>query len=143
MGLYRTGMSSGGSITIDDQLSTTSENPVQNKVITNALNDKQNGLTTGNGISIDSSTNTISINASTSGLQKFIDQDALTPSGSGSAGYLTFKGANGNSNKDLYRYDESNGWTKVDFVSSHFTISTTDLGEGQPLDAGQFWIVVE
>lgn len=31
---------SGGIITIDDELSTTSENPVQNKVITNALNDK-------------------------------------------------------------------------------------------------------
>ena len=31
---------SGGAITIDDELSTTSENPVQNKVITNALSGK-------------------------------------------------------------------------------------------------------
>lgn len=31
---------SGGGITVDDALSTTSENPVQNKVITNTLNDK-------------------------------------------------------------------------------------------------------
>ena len=31
---------SGGAITIDDELSTTSENPVQNKVITGALNNK-------------------------------------------------------------------------------------------------------
>jgi hypothetical protein len=31
---------SGGAITIDDELSTTSENPVQNKVITTALNSK-------------------------------------------------------------------------------------------------------
>ena len=31
---------SGETITVDDALSTTSENPVQNKVITNALNDK-------------------------------------------------------------------------------------------------------
>lgn len=30
----------GGSITVDDALSTTSENPVQNKVITSALNNK-------------------------------------------------------------------------------------------------------
>ena len=30
----------GGSVTVDDELSTTSENPVQNKVITNALSDK-------------------------------------------------------------------------------------------------------
>lgn len=30
----------GGSVTVDDALSTTSENPVQNKVITNALNSK-------------------------------------------------------------------------------------------------------
>lgn len=32
----------GGSITVDSELSTTSENPVQNKVITAALNEKQN-----------------------------------------------------------------------------------------------------
>lgn len=31
----------GGTITVDDTLSTTSENPVQNKVITNAINGKQ------------------------------------------------------------------------------------------------------
>lgn len=31
----------GGTITVDSELSTTSENPVQNKVITNALNGKQ------------------------------------------------------------------------------------------------------
>lgn len=37
-------LSSGGSsITVDDVLSTTSENPVQNKVITNALNGKADG----------------------------------------------------------------------------------------------------
>lgn len=35
----------GGGITVDDTLSTTSENPVQNKVITTALNGKQSKLT--------------------------------------------------------------------------------------------------
>lgn len=34
-------ITSGGTITVDSALSTTSENPVQNKVITNALNGKQ------------------------------------------------------------------------------------------------------
>lgn len=34
----------GTTITVDDSLSTESENPVQNKVITNALNDKQSRL---------------------------------------------------------------------------------------------------
>ena len=34
-------ITSGGTITVDSTLSTTSENPVQNKVITNALNGKQ------------------------------------------------------------------------------------------------------
>ena len=33
-------ISGGGSVTVDDALSTTSENPVQNKVITNSLNGK-------------------------------------------------------------------------------------------------------
>lgn len=44
--------SGGGSITVDDELSTTSENPVQNKVITNALNDKQDELVAGKNIKI-------------------------------------------------------------------------------------------
>lgn len=35
------GFSAGGTITVDSELSTTSENPVQNKVITNAINGKQ------------------------------------------------------------------------------------------------------
>lgn len=34
-------ITSGGTITVDSELSTTSENPVQNKVITNAINGKQ------------------------------------------------------------------------------------------------------
>lgn len=36
----------GGTITVDDAISSTSENPVQNKVIYNALQSKQNALTT-------------------------------------------------------------------------------------------------
>ena len=42
-----------GGITVDDELSTTSENPVQNKVITGALEDKQDKLTAGNNIVIE------------------------------------------------------------------------------------------
>lgn len=61
--LYLIGGSSGSytatditpisSITVDSELSTTSTNPVQNSVITNALNDKQDILTAGTGISIE------------------------------------------------------------------------------------------
>lgn len=36
--------------TVDSALSTTSENPVQNKIITNALNDKQDSLVSGTSI---------------------------------------------------------------------------------------------
>ena len=52
------GGSGGGSITVDSTMSSTSTNPVQNKVIYSALQGKQNTLTAGTGISI--SGNTIS-----------------------------------------------------------------------------------
>lgn len=57
-GYPTSGTGGGGGVTIevDDAMSTTSENPVQNKVITAALADKQNKLT------IDSSLNTSSSN---------------------------------------------------------------------------------
>lgn len=38
---FTSGGGTGGTITVDSELSTTSENPVQNKVITNAINGKQ------------------------------------------------------------------------------------------------------
>ena len=126
MGLYRTGMTTGGNITVDDQLSTTSVNPVQNKVITNALNNKQDELTAGSGINIDSN-NTIS--ADMSGYQKFIGQDLLPPSGSDTTGRLIFKGTEGTSNKDLYRY-ESDQWVKIDFGGANVT-----YGDSPPQNA--------
>ena len=63
-------------ITVDDQLDNTSENPVQNKVITNALNGKQDVLTAGNGITINSN-NVISINEEE--LQLDNKENLLTP----------------------------------------------------------------
>ena len=56
------GGSGGGSITVDSTMSSTSTNPVQNKVIYSALQGKQNTLTAGTGISI--SGNTISCTVS-------------------------------------------------------------------------------
>lgn len=56
---------SGGSITVDSTMSSTSTNPVQNKVIYSALQGKQNTLTAGTGISI--SGNTISCTVSGGG----------------------------------------------------------------------------
>ena len=47
-------------IAVDAALSTTSTNPVENRVITNELNNKQNRLTAWANIQIDASTNTIS-----------------------------------------------------------------------------------
>lgn len=132
MGLYRTGVSSsgGGSITVDDQLSTTSENPVQNKVITNALNNtntavsgKQDTLTAGSGINI--SGNTISIDSSSmSGYQKYISFETSAPSNweagvDGELRYYVQTGANMELHGTLYRYTDdiliggTSGWYKV------------------------------
>ena len=46
----------GGGVTVDDTLSDSSENPVQNKVIKSALDGKQGTLTAGTGIDISSNT---------------------------------------------------------------------------------------
>lgn len=62
---------SGGSITVDSTISSTSTNPVQNKVIYSALQGKQNTLTAGTGISI--SGNTISCTVSGGGSSVTID----------------------------------------------------------------------
>ena len=62
---------SGGSVTVDSTMSSTSTNPVQNKVIYSALQGKQNTLTAGTGISI--SGNTISCTVSGSGGSVTVD----------------------------------------------------------------------
>lgn len=46
-----TGGGGGSSVTVDSSLSSTSENPVQNKVINSALNGKQNEITSSNKLS--------------------------------------------------------------------------------------------
>lgn len=62
---------SGGTVTVDSTLSSTSTNPVQNKVIYSALQGKQNTLTAGTGISI--SGNTISCTVSGGGGSVTVD----------------------------------------------------------------------
>lgn len=62
---------SGGTITVDSTMSSTSTNPVQNKVIYSALQGKQNTLTAGTGISI--SGNTISCTVSGGGGSVTVD----------------------------------------------------------------------
>lgn len=168
MGLYRTGMVSsggggGGSIVVDDSLSTTSTNPVENRVITNALNDKQDELTAGSGINIDSSTNTISIDSSSmSGYQKYIDFDStpVTQWSNGYEGQLKYAVMSDGSSQ-LYRYSTDisapySGWYRIyetnvqDAASvsttnsplTNIIISTTDIGEGQSLSAGTLYLVV-
>lgn len=61
----------GSSIVVDDHLSTTSKNPVQNKVITQALNNKQDTLIAGTGITINN--NVISAQGGGSG-SSFVPQ---------------------------------------------------------------------
>ena len=61
----------GGNITVDSTMSSTSTNPVQNKVIYSALQGKQNTLTAGTGISI--SGNTISCTVSGGGGSVTVD----------------------------------------------------------------------
>ena len=166
MGLYRTGMVSsggggGGSIVVDDSLSTTSTNPVENRVITNALNNKQNQLTAGSGISI--SSNTISIDSnSMSGYQRYIDFDSspVTQWSNGYEGQLKYAVMSDGSSQ-LYRYSTDisapySGWYRIyetnvqDAASvtvsnsplTNIIISTTDIGEGQSLDAGTLYLVV-
>ena len=164
MGLYRTGMSSsgGGSITVDDQLSTTSENPVQNKVITNALNDKQAALTAGTGIDI--TNNTISIDSSSmSGYQRHINFDIADVSNwsDGYDGELRYAVlANGSSLLYKFTADLTSpdyGWKRVYEVNisstpssttvnvplTNIVISSTDIGEGVQLDAGTLYLVVD
>ena len=65
------GGSGGGSITVDSTMSSTSTNPVQNKVIYSALQGKQNTLTAGTGISING--NTISCTVSGGGGSVTVD----------------------------------------------------------------------
>lgn len=65
------GGSGGGSITVDSTMSSTSTNPVQNKVIYLALQGKQNTLTAGTGISING--NTISCTVSGGGGSVTVD----------------------------------------------------------------------
>ena len=65
------GGSGVGSITVDSTMSSTSTNPVQNKVIYSALQGKQNTLTAGTGISING--NTISCTVSGGGSSVTVD----------------------------------------------------------------------
>ena len=65
------GGSGGGSVTVDSTISSTSTNPVQNKVIYSALQGKQNTLTAGTGISING--NTISCTVSGGGGSVTVD----------------------------------------------------------------------
>ena len=63
-------ISGGGSVSVDDTLSTTSQNPVQNKVITEKINQVENSIPDVSGLATQSSVNAISElipqNASTS-----------------------------------------------------------------------------
>ena len=83
----------GDSATVDTALSTTSTNPVQNAVITNALNSKQSTLTAGEGISI-------------------VDNVISATSGTGTPTLLNqiFSSYN-----DFYEFSQNN-WEKIKYI---------------------------
>jgi hypothetical protein len=70
---------SQSSVTVDSALNGTSENPVKNKAIKAALDDKQNKLVAGSNITINNSTNTISA-TNTNKLDDLIDTNISEPS---------------------------------------------------------------
>lgn len=128
----------GGTITVDSVLSTTSTNPVQNKVITNTLismgtpeeiadavakRHTHSNKSTLDKLSEDGSGNptfngnTIPTSGQTGGLQKFIDSDAAPHSGwsAGSNGELKYEEQSDGS-RHLYRYENS-AWTRVNEVN--------------------------
>ena len=140
-------------ITVDDAISDTSMNPVQNRVITNTLNNKQDKLTVGSGINIDSN-NTIS--ADISGYQKFIDSNTTphTEWSAGTTGELKYE-VQSDGSRHLYRY-EGDAWTRVFEITVHtegthainvpltdIVITSVDIGEGVSLNAGTIVLVVE
>ena len=66
-----------GGITVDATLDTTSTNPIQNKAVANALNDKQNTLVQGVGIIING--NTISASGMSVPIDTVVDSTSANP----------------------------------------------------------------
>ena len=93
-----------------------------------------------------------------SGKQNYINSDLLVPTGSGSTGDLCFYSPNGDgdSRKDLYRY-ENGHWVEIfpvnvitDAVTPttigklrNIVISNYDIGAGAQLDEGTIYLVVD
>ena len=79
-------------ITIDNALSTTSENPVQNKVVTNAINSKQDALPSGTtGYYLQKTANGVTWAAVSSSLGELSDVSLSSPT---SGQNLTYNGSN-------------------------------------------------
>lgn len=73
------GGSGGGSITVDSTMSSTSTNPVQNKVIYSALQGKQNTLTAGTGISISGNTISCTVSGGTVTIDSALSGTSINP----------------------------------------------------------------
>lgn len=105
----------GGSVIVDDELSLTSTNPVQNKVITGALNGKLDSsaytptqYTAGEYITIDSA-NTIS----TSGLVTVVDNEV--PAFSAET-LVSYYGGFPSSSSTRYSYDDSEDYVIISLI---------------------------
>lgn len=92
-------------IVIDDVLSTTSTNPVQNNVITNALDDKQDSLISGTNI-------------------KTINGNSILGYGN-----LIISGGSGGS-AELYLNDDNNGTVELTVINTSSTLNINDDNSG-------------
>ena len=162
---YYDGNPIGGSVTVDSELSTSSENPVQNKVITNYLNSmgtpadladavakkhSHSNKSVLDKLSEDSSGNptyngnVIPTTGQTGGFQKFIEHEILPPSVAGTAGDIMIAPATNDSNDTLYRYENS-AWVEIKLAAGNpITYSNVDIQAGvTPLPTGSIYLVYE
>lgn len=112
------------SITVDSALSSTSTNPVQNKVINTALSGKQNTLTAGNHINI---TNNVIKS------QDYVHSESPVTTGSVTPVVTNSMIATGTITADKFATGEV----------LKLTLSTTDIGEGAPLAENTLYGVYE
>ena len=73
--------------------------------------------------------------------QPKLSQNINPPSGSAEDGFLIFEGANGTTQKKLWRY-ENNAWVRT-MLGHNLIISDTDIGEGVAMNSDEIYIVVD
>lgn len=135
---------SDATVTVDSALSSTSTNPVQNKVINAALAQKQAALTAGDNIAIDDDTGKISVSGilSASNIPN-LDASKITsgilPVSNGGTGSSTAKDALFNLNKEtstkIYRQNTTYDWYLVTSLNITGSPNRNDILEASILSS--------